>query len=105
MKTLVTPEIKRVILRWTHLIAVIPLLGYVYGDPQEVVQYASAVRFFFVPAIMLTGYWMYAGFSVGVIGVALWLVTNHYFGSGTAILSQFALFATWKIWQKLRKHS
>ena len=40
---------KRVILRSIHLILSIPILGYIYGEPSEVQQYAPAVRFVFLP--------------------------------------------------------
>ena len=40
---------KRASLRSIHLILSIPILGYIYGEPSEVQQYASAVRFVFVP--------------------------------------------------------
>ena len=47
---------KRSILRSIHLIVSIPILGYIYGKPSEVAQYASAVRFVFVPVIVLSGF-------------------------------------------------
>lgn len=52
---------KRTILRCTHLVLSIPVLGYIYGKPAEVQQYASVTRFVFVPVIILSGFWMYAG--------------------------------------------
>jgi len=36
---------KRSILRWVHLIAGIPILGYIYSPFQEIPNYASTVRF------------------------------------------------------------
>ena len=41
--------------------------------PSEVAQYASAVRFVFVPVIILSGFWMYSGVVFAIIGVAVWL--------------------------------
>jgi hypothetical protein len=52
---------KRSILRWIHLIFAIPILGYIYSPFEEIPNYAPAVRFVFVPVIILAGYWMYAG--------------------------------------------
>jgi hypothetical protein len=46
---------KRSILRWIHLVFIIPILGYIYGEASEVQQYAAAVRFIFVPIIVLFG--------------------------------------------------
>ena len=83
---------KRSILRWIHLIFTIPVLGYVYGPAAEVQQYAPAARFFFVPAIVLTGYWMYAGVYFAIIGVAVWLGAYYLSGYGAVILSQVVLF-------------
>ena len=93
---------KRSILRWIHIALAIPILSYIYGPPSEVQQYASAVRLIFVPVIILSGFWMYAGVIFAVIGVTLWLGVIYFFGVGTAILSQVALFIGWKIWSVTR---
>src|SRR5436190_17549482 len=93
---------KRSILRWIHLIVTIPTLGYIYGPAAEVEQYASAVRFIFVPVLILSGYWMYAGLYFAVIGVAVWLAAIHLSGSGAAILSQVGLLIARKIWLVVR---
>src|SRR5258708_27240248 len=83
---------KRSILRWIHMIFTIPILGYIYGEPSEVQQYAAAVRFAFVPVMILSGYWMYSGVFFAVIGVAVWLGAYHLSGYGAAVLSPSALF-------------
>src|SRR5213595_2585264 len=93
---------KRSILRWIHLIVTIPILGYIYGQPSEVEQYAGGVRLIFVPVIILSGYWMFSGVLFAVIGVAVWLGAYRLFGSGAAILSQVALFIARKIWLVIR---
>ncbi len=49
---------KRSIIRVVHLVLSIPVLGYIYGEPAEVQEYASAVRYVFVPVIILSGFWM-----------------------------------------------
>ena len=93
---------KRTILRSFHLILSIPILGYIYGPPAEVQEYASAVRFVFVPIIILSGFWMYSGVVFAVIGVAVWLGAYYLSGIGAAILSQVALFIARKIWLVIR---
>jgi thiosulfate reductase cytochrome b subunit len=90
---------QRAILRWVHLIAVIPVLGYVYGKPADVEQYVGGPREIFVPLLILTGYWMYAGVIFGMIGAAAWLGAYHLSGFGAALLSQIVLLIGRKIWQ------
>jgi thiosulfate reductase cytochrome b subunit len=89
---------RRAILRCVHLVLSIPILGYIYGEPSDVQQYASGVRYLFVPVIILSGFWMYAGVVFALIGVAAWLTAYYFVGIGTAILSQVALFIARKIW-------
>jgi thiosulfate reductase cytochrome b subunit len=98
---------KRSILRWIHLVFIIPILGYIYGEASEVQQYAAAVRFIFVPVIVLSGFWMYSGVAFAILGVAVWLGAYLLSGVGAAILSQVALFIAWKIWLviRARRHS
>ena len=89
---------KRTILRCIHLVLSIPILGYIYGDPSEVQQYADGVRYIFIPAIILSGFWMYAGVIFAILGVALWLGAFRLFGFGPALLSMIGLFIARKIW-------
>ena len=89
---------KRSILRCVHLILSIPILGYIYEPASEVQRYTGAVRFVFVPVIILSGFWMYSGVFFAVIGVALWLGAYRLSGFGAALLSQVALFIARKIW-------
>jgi hypothetical protein len=98
----VNSSTKRSVLRWFHLVLSIPVLGYIYGQPSEVQQYAPAVRFGFVPAIILSGFWMYSGVFFAIAGVAVWLVAYRLSGSGAAILGQVGLFIAWKIWRVIR---
>jgi hypothetical protein len=93
---------KRSILRWIHLVFAIPILGYIYGEPSTVQQYAPVARFIFVPVVILAGYWMYAGFIFAIIGVAVWLSAFRLSGFGAALLSQIALFIARKIWLVVR---
>ncbi|SRR6266404_3214049 len=93
---------KRSILRSIHLVLSIPILGYIYGEPSEVQQYAAAVRFVFVPVIVLSGFWMYSGILFAIIGVAVWLGAYYLSGYGVAVLSQVALFIGRKTWLVIR---
>ena len=96
---------KRSILRWIHIIVTIPIFGFIYGPPAEVQQYADGVRYLFVPVIVLSGLWMYAGAVFAIVGVALLLGSYRLFGFGAAVLSQVALFVGWKIWTLIRARS
>ena len=93
---------KRTTLRAIHLVLSIPILGYIYGEPSQVQQYAGAARFVFVPVIILSGFWMYAGVFFAIIGVAVWLGAYYLSGVGAAILSQVALFIARKTWLVIR---
>jgi membrane-bound ClpP family serine protease len=93
---------KRTTLRSIHLVLSIPILGYIYGEPSQVQQYAGAARFVFVPVLILSGYWMYAGVVFAIIGVALWLGAIYLSGFGAALLSQVALFIARKTWLVIR---
>jgi membrane-bound ClpP family serine protease len=93
---------KRTILRCVHLVLSIPILGYIYEPASEVQEYAGAVRFVFVPVILLSGFWMYAGVIFAVIGVALWIGAYYLSGFGAALLSQVALFIGRKVWLVMR---
>ena len=97
-----TNAAKRSIVRWIHLVLAIPILGYIYQPASEVQQYASAVRFLFLPIMMLAGYWMYAGVLFAIIGVGLWLGAYQLSGFGPALLSQVVLFIAWKVWGVIR---
>ena len=99
---MISSATKRSILRVVHLVLSIPVLGYIYGEPAEVQEYASTVRYVFVPVIILSGFWMFSGVIFAIIGVAVWLSAYYLFGVGTAILSQVVLFIARKIWLVLR---
>jgi len=93
---------KRSILRWIHLVFSIPILGYIYGETADVQQYAPAIRVVFVPVIILSGLWMYAGVIFAIISVAVWLCAYHLSGYGAAVLGQVALFIARKTWLVIR---
>ncbi len=52
---------KRSIFRWIHIAFSIPILGYIYSPFEEIPKYASRVRFVVVPAMLLSGLWMWKG--------------------------------------------
>jgi len=56
--------IARWIFRWTHLILAIPILGYIYSPFDKLPDYAPLTRYFFVPAVVLSGLWMWKGHVV-----------------------------------------
>jgi len=55
---------QRTIFRWIHIILAIPIAGYIYSPFDKIPQYAPATRFVFVPAMILTGLWMWKGHVV-----------------------------------------
>jgi hypothetical protein len=56
-----TTAARRSILRWTHIALGIPIIGYVYSPFEDIPNYAPAVRFVFLPVLVLTGLWMWQG--------------------------------------------
>jgi thiosulfate reductase cytochrome b subunit len=56
-----TAATERKILRWTHLVLSIPIIGYIYGPVAEIPEAVVAVRFVFFPIVILSGLWMWKG--------------------------------------------
>jgi hypothetical protein len=56
-----SPGIKRAVFRWIHIVFGIPIVGYVYSPFEEIPQYAPAVRYVFLPVLLLSGLWMWKG--------------------------------------------
>jgi glucose-6-phosphate-specific signal transduction histidine kinase len=52
---------KRSIIRWMHLVFSIPIIGYIYSPFKELPNYAPVVRYIAIPAIVLSGLWMWKG--------------------------------------------
>ena len=59
-----SPGIKRSMVRWTHLVLGIPIVGYVYSPFEEIPKYAPLVRYFFLPVLVVSGLWMWKGHVV-----------------------------------------
>ncbi|KAA2239563.1 hypothetical protein F0L74_25535 [Chitinophaga agrisoli] len=52
---------QRKIIRWIHIILSIPILGYIYGPVASMPAAANAVRFVFLPVVIISGFWMWLG--------------------------------------------
>jgi hypothetical protein len=52
---------QRRIIRWTHILCGIPMLGYIYTPPGETQYFAFQVRYVLVPLMLLAGLWMWKG--------------------------------------------
>jgi len=59
-----TEPAKRSIFRWVHIVCGIPILGYIYDSPSDTHNYAFSVRYVFLPALLLSGLWMWKGHVV-----------------------------------------
>jgi hypothetical protein len=60
-KSVLRDATKRSIVRWSHIVFSIPILGYIYSPFEELPKYADRVRFVVVPAMLLSGLWMWKG--------------------------------------------
>jgi hypothetical protein len=52
---------KRAIVRFLHLVIAVPIVGYIYSPFEEIPNYAPAVRYVFLPVMLLSGLWMWKG--------------------------------------------
>ena len=55
---------RRSMVRWIHLVIAIPIVGYIYSPFGQLPNYAPATRFVFLPAMVLSGLWMWKGHLV-----------------------------------------
>src|SRR5437588_6122321 len=97
---------KRLILRIVHLVAVIPVLGYVYQPVAEAAEYQRFTQLVFIPVAILAGYWMYMGLAWAILGAVSWVTLNYFLGQagfGYALLAQIMIFVARKIWLMTRK--
>jgi hypothetical protein len=60
-KSIMKDATQRLILRWIHIVFSIPIIGYIYSPFEEIPNYAPAVRFVFLPVMLLSGLWMWKG--------------------------------------------
>jgi hypothetical protein len=61
---MVSNATQRLICRWIHIIFSIPILGYIYSPFEKLPAYAFKTRFVFVPAMILSGLWIWKGHVV-----------------------------------------
>lgn len=52
---------ERKIIRWFHILASIPILGYIYGPVAELPEASMAVRWVILPLVVMSGFWLWLG--------------------------------------------
>jgi thiosulfate reductase cytochrome b subunit len=52
---------ERKIIRWLHIIASIPIVGYIYGPVKNIPEAVVVIKWVLFPLIVLTGFWMWKG--------------------------------------------
>jgi len=52
---------ERKIIRWTHILLSIPVIGYIYGPVAQIPEASMMVRFVFFPIIVLSGFYLWKG--------------------------------------------
>jgi hypothetical protein len=55
---------ERKLIRWFHLLASIPLIGYLYGPVSKIPEAVFALKWVIFPLIVLSGLWLWKGASV-----------------------------------------
>ena len=58
---MISAATQRVIVRWTHLVLAIPIVGYIYSPFENLPDYAPVVRYIALPVMVVTGLWMWKG--------------------------------------------
>lgn len=51
----------RMIVRTIHIVLAIPIIGYIYSPFAVLPDYAPPTRYVFLPAMLLSGLWMWKG--------------------------------------------
>jgi hypothetical protein len=54
-------DTSRTIFRWIHIVLGIPIIGYIYSPFKDLPNYAPVVRYVAIPAIVISGLWMWKG--------------------------------------------
>ncbi|WP_221622344.1 hypothetical protein [Larkinella rosea] len=52
---------ERKLIRWIHIIASIPIIGYIYGPVSQIPEAALMVKAGIVPLVVLSGFWLWKG--------------------------------------------
>jgi hypothetical protein len=60
-KKFMKAAMERKIIRWIHIIASIPIIGYIYGPVKNFPQAVSAIQWILFPLIVLSGLWLWKG--------------------------------------------
>ena len=55
---------QRAIMRWLHIVASVPIAGYIYGPVADIPRAAFTVKWVIVPVVVLSGMWMWKGHLV-----------------------------------------
>lgn len=55
---------ERKIIRWFHILASIPLIGFIYGPVSSIPQAVLALKWVIFPLIVLSGLWLWKGQSL-----------------------------------------
>ena len=53
--------LERRIIRWLHIFASIPVIGFIYGPVAAIPQAVAAIRWVIFPLIVLSGLWLWKG--------------------------------------------
>lgn len=61
---MISASARRSLLRWTHLVFSVPIIGYVYSPFEAIPDYAPLTRFFFLPVLVASGLWLWKGQAV-----------------------------------------
>ena len=57
-------SVKRGIVRSIHIVLAVPIIGYIYSPFAVLPQYAPPTRYIFLPAMLLSGLWMWKGHAL-----------------------------------------
>jgi hypothetical protein len=55
---------ERKIVRWLHIIASIPIVGFIYGPVKNIPYAVHAIQWVLFPLIVLSGLWLWKGHLV-----------------------------------------
>ena len=55
---------ERKVIRWIHIIASIPIIGYIYGPVKNFPRAVAAIQWVLFPLIVLSGLWLWKGHRV-----------------------------------------
>jgi hypothetical protein len=61
---MMSQAVVRTIFRWIHIVGGIPIVGYIYDSPKDTPYYAWSIREIILPALLISGLWMWKGHVV-----------------------------------------